>query len=126
MSIPSSLRPAILTLLLLATMPRVAAAQSVPQVAPIAPAALFSDHMVLQNGMTVPVWGMADPNEKVTVKIAGQTKSATADATGKWTVRLAKLKSGGPFTMTIAGGKGSAPITINDVLVGEVWLGSGQ
>ena len=41
-------------------------------------------------------------------------------------VKLAKLKSGGPFTMTIAGGKGSAPITINDVLVGEVWLGSGQ
>ncbi len=126
MSIPSSLRPAILTLLVLATLPRVAAAQSGPQAAPIAPAALFSDHMVLQNGMTVPVWGMADPGEKVTVKIAGQTKSATADATGKWMVKLEKLKSGGPFTMTIAGGKGSAPLTINDVLVGEVWLGSGQ
>jgi len=94
--------------------------------AEVKPNALFSEHMVLQNGMTVPVWGTADPGEKVTVKIAGQTRSAAADATGKWTVRLAKLKPGGPFTMTIAGGKGGAPLTINDVLVGEVWLGSGQ
>jgi sialate O-acetylesterase len=87
---------------------------------------LFSDHMVLQNGMTVPVWGTADAGERVTVKIAGQTKSATTGADGKWTVRLAKLKAGGPFAMTIAGKTGSTPITINDVLVGEVWLGSGQ
>jgi sialate O-acetylesterase len=126
MSIPSSLRPAFFTLLLLATMLRLAVAQSGPQVAPIAPAALFSDHMVLQNGMQVPIWGTAVPGEKVTVKFLGQSRSATTSADGKWTVRLAKLKSGGPFTMTIAGGKGSAPITINDVLVGEVWLGSGQ
>jgi len=94
--------------------------------AEVKPNALFSDHMVLQNGMQVPVWGMADPGEKVTVKIAGQTRSATADATGKWMVKLAKLKSGGPLTMTIAGKKGSTALTINDVLVGEVWLGSGQ
>ena len=126
MSIPSSLRPAFFTLLLLATMLRLAVAQSGPQVAPIAPAALFSDHMVLQKDMQVPIWGTAVPGEKVTVKFLGQSRSATTSADGKWTVRLAKLKSGGPFTMTIAGGKGSAPITINDVLVGEVWLGSGQ
>ena len=94
--------------------------------AEVKPAALFSDHMVLQSGMIVPVWGTADPDEKVTVKIAGQTKSVAADPTGKWMVKLAKLKSGGPFTMTIAGSKGGAPLTINDVLVGEVWLGSGQ
>jgi len=94
--------------------------------AQVKPNALFSDHMVLQSGMVVPVWGMADPGEKVTVKFHGQTKSATADADGKWTVRLAKLKSGGPFTMTIVGKKGSAPIVVNDVLVGEVWVGSGQ
>jgi sialate O-acetylesterase len=94
--------------------------------AEVKPAALFSDHMVLQSGMAVPVWGIADPGERVTIKLNGQTKSATADADGKWTVRLAKLKAGGPFTMTIAGKKGSAPIVVNDVLVGEVWLGSGQ
>jgi sialate O-acetylesterase len=94
--------------------------------AEVKPNALFSDHMVLQDGMSVPVWGVADPGEKVTVKFNGQTKSATADATGTWMVRLAKLKSGGPYTMTIAGKKDNAAITVNDVLVGEVWLGSGQ
>ena len=94
--------------------------------AEVKPAALFSDHMVLENGTFVLVWGKADAGEKVTVKIAGQTKSAAADGNGKWMVRLAKLKSGGPFTMTIAGNRGSTVVTINDVLVGEVWVGSGQ
>jgi sialate O-acetylesterase len=94
--------------------------------AEVRPSALFSDHMVLQNGVQVPIWGTADPGEKITVKFDGQTKSANADPTGKWMVRLAKLKSGGPYTMTIAGKKDSVAITINDVLVGEVWLGSGQ
>ncbi len=69
------------------------------------PNQLFSDHMVLQNGMTVPVWGVADPGEKVTVKIAGQTKSVITGADGKWMVKLAKLKSGGPFTMRLRAGK---------------------
>jgi sialate O-acetylesterase len=91
--------------------------------ADIKPSALFSDHMVLQSGMAVPIWGTADAGEKVTVTFEGQTKSATAGADGKWIVRLAKLKAGGPLEMTIAG-KNS--ITVKDVLVGEVWLGSGQ
>lgn len=95
--------------------------------AEVKPSALFSDHMVLQSGMLVPIWGTADPSEKVTITFNGQKKSATADANGKWTVRLAKLKAGGPFEMTIAGSKaGEAPIVVKDVLVGEVWLGSGQ
>jgi len=95
--------------------------------AEVKPAALFSDHMVLQSGMAVPIWGTADPGEKVAVTLNGKTASATADANGKWTVRLAKLKAGGPFEMTIAGKKpGDAPIVVKDVLVGEVWLGSGQ
>jgi sialate O-acetylesterase len=130
MPTPAALRTSFLSaffaVLLLATLPRLAAAQSASQVTPIAPAALFSDHMVLQSGMQVPIWGTAAPGEKVTVKFHGQTKSETTSADGKWMVRLAKLKSGGPFTMTIAGKNGSAPITIDDVLVGEVWLGSGQ
>jgi len=95
--------------------------------AQVKPSAVFSDHMVLQSGMSVPIWGTADPAEKVTVKLSGQSKSAVADADGKWMVRLTKLKPGGPFEMTIAGNKaGEAPITVKDVLVGEVWLGSGQ
>jgi sialate O-acetylesterase len=91
--------------------------------AAVKPSALFSDHMVLQSGMSVPVWGTADPGEKITVKFLKQKKSVIAGADGKWMIHLSKLKPGGPFEMTIAG-KNS--ITVKDVLVGEVWLGSGQ
>lgn len=93
----------------------------------VKPNALFSYHMVLQSGMAVPIWGMADPGEKVSVTFLKQTRTATADASGKWMVRLANLKAGGPFEMTIAGkSAGETPIVVKDVLVGEVWLGSGQ
>jgi len=85
--------------------------------------ALFGDHMVLQSGISVPVWGTADAGETVTVSFNGQAKSATAGADGRWMVRLADLKPGGPFEMTIAG---KNTIVVKDVLVGEVWLGSGQ
>jgi sialate O-acetylesterase len=91
--------------------------------ADVKPSALFSDHMVLQSGRSVPVWGTADPGEKITVKFLKQKKSVNAGADGKWMVRLSKLKPGGPFEMTIAG---KSSITVKDVLVGEVWLGSGQ
>jgi len=91
--------------------------------ADVKPSPLFSDHMVLQSAMPVPIWGTADPGEKITVKFLKQKKTVTAGADGKWMVRLAKLKAGGPFEMIIAG-KNS--ITVKDVLVGEVWLGSGQ
>jgi sialate O-acetylesterase len=91
--------------------------------AEVNPSTLFTDHAVLQSGMAVPVWGTADAGEKVTVTLGGQTKSAVAGADGKWMVRLAALKAGGPFEMTIAG---KNTIVVKDVLVGEVWLGSGQ
>lgn len=85
--------------------------------------AIFSDHMVLQRDATVPVWGWADPGEAVTVSIAGQTKTTTADAAGKWNVMLDKLSAGESLTLVVSGNN---KITVNDVLVGEVWLGSGQ
>lgn len=85
--------------------------------------AIFSDHMVLQRDATVPVWGWADPGEKVTVSIAGQTLSTQPGSDGKWMVKLAKLNAARPTTLTV---KGKNEIVINDVLVGEVWLGSGQ
>lgn len=90
--------------------------------ADVKPAALFSDHMVLQQGMQVPVWGWANPGEAVTVTFGDQKQSATTGADGKWMVHLNDLKSG-PTEMTIAG---KNTIRISDVLVGEVWLGSGQ
>jgi sialate O-acetylesterase len=84
---------------------------------------LFGDHAVLQGGMPVPVWGTADAGERVTVKVDGVSGTATTGADGRWMVRLKKLKAGGPFEMTIAGRN---TVTVKDVLVGEVWLGSGQ
>lgn len=85
--------------------------------------AIFSDHLVLQRDMPVPVWGWADAGETVTVSVAGQSQTATAGADGKWRVTLTKLASGEPGTLVV---KGKNTITINDVLIGEVWLGSGQ
>ncbi len=96
---------------------------SVGSFAEVKPASLFSDHAVLQSGMSVPVWGSADPGEKVTVMLHGASAWATTEADGHWMVRLKKLKAGGPYEMTIAG---KNTITVKDVLVGEVWLGSGQ
>jgi sialate O-acetylesterase len=91
--------------------------------ADVKPAAFFGDHMVLQSGMAVPVWGTASPGEQVAVTLNNRKQSATASADGKWMVRLKNLKPGGPFEMTIAGNN---TIVVKDVLVGEVWLGSGQ
>lgn len=94
--------------------------------ASVKPAALFSDNAVLQQGMVVPVWGTADNGEKVTVSFQGQEVSDVAKD-GKWIVRLAPLKAGGPFTMIISGSlAGSNAITLSNVLVGEVWICSGQ
>ena len=82
--------------------------------------ALISDHMVLQQGMPVRIWGAADPGESVKVDFQGQSVTVTAAANGKWTAWLKPLVSAGPLEMTINNS------TIKDVLVGEVWLGSGQ
>ena len=85
--------------------------------------AIFSDHMVLQQDAAVPIWGWADAGEKVEVSIAGQTKSAMPEAGGKWTVKLDPLKAGGPHVLTV---REKNTVTVNDVLIGEVWLASGQ
>lgn len=84
---------------------------------------IFSDRMVLQRGQAVPVWGWADAGEEVCVAFAGQTKSTKADEGGKWRVMLDPLKAGEAGAMMV---KGKNTITIKDVLVGEVWLASGQ
>lgn len=85
--------------------------------------AVFGDHMALQCDVPVPLWGWANPGEKVTVSTSGQTKTATADSTGKWSVKLDALKAGGPIEVTI---QGNNTIRLSNVLVGEVWLCSGQ
>ena len=89
-------------------------------------AAPISDHMVLQREKPVAVWGWADAGETVTVAFAGQSKSATADADGKWMLKLDALAaSAEPRTLTVTG-KDGHKLEVQDVLVGEVWLGSGQ
>ena len=83
---------------------------------------LFSDHMVLQRNTSVPVWGWADEGEEVTVEFRGQKISTRAKG-GKWMVQLKKLKAGGPDDLKVTG---KNAITLHDVLVGEVWIASGQ
>lgn len=85
---------------------------------------VFGDHMVLQREMPVPIWGTADPEEQVTVTLADQSKTATADNTGKWAVKLDAIKAGGPLELKVQGK--ASTVKFSDVLVGEVWVGSGQ
>lgn len=85
--------------------------------------AVFSDHMVLQRDAKVAIWGWADVGEEVFVSIAGQTRSTKTDAGGKWRVQLHNLAAPGPHTLSI---KGHNLVIVQDVLVGEVWLASGQ
>ena len=81
---------------------------------------VISSHMVLQRDMPAPVWGTAAPNEKVTVKFRDQQKETVADGKGNWLVKLDPLKAGGPDVLTVNS------VKLDDVLVGEVWVGSGQ
>ncbi len=83
----------------------------------------FGDHMVLQRGQQNPVWGWADKGEKITVTIGGQSHAVTADAKGEWRVKLEPMKVGKPLTLTV---KGKNTVKFSDVLVGEVWICSGQ
>ncbi|MBI5773237.1 MAG: sialate O-acetylesterase [Verrucomicrobia bacterium] len=86
--------------------------------------AVFSDRMVLQAAAAVAVWGWAEAGEAVTVSISGQSISTRAGADGRWKVKLDKLKpSGESQTLTV---KGKNSLTVKDVLIGEVWLASGQ
>ena len=87
------------------------------------PASVFSDHMVLQRDQPIAVWGTAGPNEKVEVGLAGATVQGFAKADGRWLVRLPARPAGGPFELTV---RASNEVVIEDVLVGEVWVCSGQ
>ena len=88
--------------------------------------AAFSDHMVLQRDKAVAVWGWADADEEVSVEFAGQKKAAKADASGKWFLRLDPLTASAESRKLTATGKDGRKAEVSDVLVGDVWLGSGQ
>lgn len=84
---------------------------------------IFGDHMVLQRSQPVPVWGWSAPNEKLVVKFNRQVKETKADRNGKWRINLDPEAAGGPYELSV---QGKTSIVYHDVLVGEVWLCSGQ
>lgn len=88
-------------------------------------ARLFTDHAVLQAGMEVPIWGTAAPETDVRVTLDGKTARCTADADGHWKATFDTLKVGGPHKLVVETGKGNRT-AVMDVMVGEVWLASGQ
>ncbi|MGB2403422.1 MAG: sialate O-acetylesterase, partial [Akkermansiaceae bacterium] len=92
--------------------------------ADVVPSPLFTDHMVIQRETQAPVWGTANAGEKVSVTGSwGESAATTADASGKWMVKLKTPEAGGPHTLIL---RGNNTVTIKDVLSGEVWFCSGQ
>lgn len=86
-------------------------------------ARIFSDHMVLQRDVNAPVWGTADPGEKISLEINGLIVSAIAGKDGKWKVYLPEFEAGGPFELMV---KGTNEVKFSDVMFGDVWVASGQ
>jgi len=84
---------------------------------------VISDNMVLQQGMEVPIWGTAESGEQVTVTLGEQKLNSIADSEGRWIIKLEPLDAGGPYEITVAG---KNTIILHNVLVGEVWVCSGQ
>lgn len=84
---------------------------------------LFSDHMVLQQQRDVLIWGLADPGERIVVSLAAQVRHTVMGGDGRWKVTLPPMNSGGPFLISVRGKK---TVLIKDVMVGEVWVRSGQ
>jgi sialate O-acetylesterase len=107
-----------IVLLLLST-----AAGAAPPAVEIELPALFGNHMVLQRDIELPVWGTARPGGEVLIRIAGQRKTALVDEDGSWHARLDPLEAGGPYELIV---EGEGRLRFSDVLVGEVWLASGQ
>lgn len=96
---------------------------SIVQAAPDLPA-IFSNHMVIQREKPIKVWGTAQPGEKVTVNLAGQRATVRANKQGNWLLTLKAMPAGGPYTLTVKSSSGTK--TIEDILIGEVWVCSGQ
>jgi sialate O-acetylesterase len=84
---------------------------------------IVGNNMVLQRNETVKVWGWANPGEKVTIRFMKKTHSTTAGPDGQWMVKLAPMKAGGPYSMEI---KGVNKIVLDNILIGDVWVCSGQ
>lgn len=86
----------------------------------------FSDHAVLQRDAPIHVWGWSDPKEHVSVQFHAQTRATVANEYGEWSLWLTPEAAGGPYTMSVRGEGNEAPVTLTDLLVGDVWFASGQ
>jgi sialate O-acetylesterase len=84
---------------------------------------IFGSHMVLQQGKPIQVWGWANPGESVTVQIGEAKQTAVANAQGEWKLSLPAMKAGGPYLMKV---NGTNEIAMENIMIGEVWLCSGQ
>src|SRR5689334_18949034 len=84
---------------------------------------LIRDSMILQRDVKINIWGWASSAEKIKIKFNGKTFKATTKSDGKWMVQLPPMKAGGPYTMNI---DASNHVTINSILIGDVWICSGQ
>jgi len=85
---------------------------------------LFSDGAVLQRGEAITIWGRAAANSQVSVRFAGETKNVSSDGKGLWSAEFKKHKAGGPFSLIVKSGNESR--TVNDIVIGDVWVASGQ
>jgi sialate O-acetylesterase len=102
-----------------------APAAAAPVVAAPVLGPLFQDHAVLQRDQPLPIWGTAAPDEGVTIGFAGGDTTARADASGRWSATLPPIAAGGPYSLEIRGSSGTTR-TLSDLLVGDVFLCSGQ
>ena len=96
---------------------------ALPGAAEVALPAILADHMVVQRGRPVHVWGAASPTEALTVTFRGESRSTVADDLGRWSLYLTPGEAGGPFSMTV---EGTNTVTLVDVWVGDVWMAAGQ
>lgn len=94
-----------------------------PALAEVKLPTLIAEHMLVQRDLPVHVWGTAAPGESVSVTFRGETRLATPDRFGRWSLYLPAGSGGGPFELTV---QASNTITLKDVLVGDVWVASGQ
>jgi sialate O-acetylesterase len=93
---------------------------------PLRLAGIFSDHMVLQHGAPIRVWGRAPAGERVQVHFRGQARRTTAGADGRWSLTLRAAPPGGPHTLRVQDAQGRQTQVVSDIQVGEVWLCAGQ
>ena len=87
---------------------------------------VLSDHAVLQRGVPIHIWGWATPDIQVAVSLHDQVVNAHANRLGQWSAWLQPESAGGPYTLTVTGPDSEGKVVITDLLIGDVWLASGQ